>query len=146
MQNIWRVKYLKWKHFMVINVFGKCRKILIFTMIQISPWNSEKQVHIGQGKSSHGSCSIKVGFLKNFTISTGNHLCWSLFLIKLQVLRPATLLIYVFSYEYCEILKISVLKIICVWLLLTRHRKTICFLFLRKCLLPKLNFRFLLKF
>ena len=29
---------------------------------------------------------------KNFTISTEKHLCWSLFLIKLQALVPATLL------------------------------------------------------
>ena len=35
-------------------------------------------------------CSVKNGVLKNFTIFAGKHLCWSLFLIKLQ--RPATLL------------------------------------------------------
>ena len=29
---------------------------------------------------------------KNFAISTEKHLCWSLFLIKLQALVPATLL------------------------------------------------------
>ena len=32
------------------------------------------------------------GVLKNFVIFTGKHLCWSLFLIKLQALRPAALL------------------------------------------------------
>ena len=72
-----------------------------------------------QGRSSHQTCSIKVGFLKNFAIFTGNHQCWSLLLIKLQVFRPATLLIQVFSYKYCEILKTPILKIICVRLLLT---------------------------
>ena len=30
--------------------------------------------------------------LKNFAIFLGKHLCWNLFLIKLQALRPATLL------------------------------------------------------
>ena len=31
-------------------------------------------------------------FLKISQIFTGKHLCWSLFLIKLQVLKPATVL------------------------------------------------------
>ena len=35
---------------------------------------------------------FKIGVLKNFRNFTGKHPCWSLFLIKLQVLRPATLL------------------------------------------------------
>ena len=43
-------------------------------------------------RSSHQRCSIKA-VLKNFTIfTTRKHLGWSLFLIKLQTLRPATLL------------------------------------------------------
>ena len=33
----------------------------------------------------------KKGVLKNLANFTGKHLCWSLFLIKLQVFRPATL-------------------------------------------------------
>ena len=33
-------------------------------------------------KSSHRSCSVEKGALKNFT---GKHLCWSLFIIELQV-------------------------------------------------------------
>ena len=43
-------------------------------------------------RSSHLSCSIEKTVLKNFAIFTGKHLCWSLFLIKLQDFRPATLL------------------------------------------------------
>ena len=39
-------------------------------------------------KSSHWMCSIKQAVLKNFTIFTGKHLCWSLFLIKLQAWGP----------------------------------------------------------
>ena len=46
---------------------------------------------------------------KNFAIFTGNHLCWILFLIRLQSWRTATLLKktskQVFSCEYCEISK-----------------------------------------
>ena len=38
-------------------------------------------------KSSHWRCSVKKGVLKNCANSTGKHLCWSLFLIKLQVFK-----------------------------------------------------------
>ena len=62
---------------------------------KISPWRAEIQVQLGQGKSSHRNCFIKIGFLKNFAILTGNHLCWSLFLIKLLVFRPPTVLVQV---------------------------------------------------
>ena len=34
----------------------------------------------------------KKGFLKNFAIFTGKHLCWSLFVTIVQTFRPATLL------------------------------------------------------
>ena len=34
----------------------------------------------------------KKGVVKNFANFTGKHLCWSLFLITLQVFRPTTLL------------------------------------------------------
>ena len=37
-------------------------------------------------------CSLKIDVLKNFANFTGKHLCWSLFLIKLQVFKTATLL------------------------------------------------------
>ena len=50
-------------------------------------------------KSSHRSYSVGKGVLKNFT---GKHFCWSLFLIKLQALRPAT---QVLSTEICKIFK-----------------------------------------
>ena len=38
---------------------------------------------------------FKIGFLKNFTICTEKHLCWSLFLIK----------VFLFFSEYCKIIK-----------------------------------------
>ena len=53
------------------------------------------------------------GFLKNFAIFIGKRLFCSLFFIKLQALRPATLLqktpTQLFSCDYCEIFKITFL-------------------------------------
>ena len=52
---------------------------------------------------------MKRAVVKNFAIFTGKHLCWSLFLMKLQAWRPAILLkrdpTQVFYYEYLEIFK-----------------------------------------
>ena len=42
---------------------------------------------------------FKIGVLRNSPVFTGKHVCWSLFLIQFQALRPAQ----VFSSEYCEI-------------------------------------------
>ena len=113
---------------------------MIFKVIKISLWSTEMQMHLGQGRRSHRSCFIKVGVLENFVIFTGNHLCGSLFLIKLQFWRPTTLLIPVLSYEYCEttILKQLFWKWSCVRLLLTRRTNSIFFLFLEK--FPSLRF------
>ena len=41
--------------------------------------------------SRHRRCSVKKSVLKNFGNFTGKHLCWSLFLIKLQAFRLVTL-------------------------------------------------------
>ena len=46
----------------------------------------------------------KKAVLKNFAIFTGKHLCWGLFIKKLQTFRPATLLKRDFC-EYSEIFK-----------------------------------------
>ena len=43
-------------------------------------------------RSSNQRRSVKKDFLKNFANFTGKHLCWSLYLIKLQAFKPATLL------------------------------------------------------
>ena len=60
-------------------------------------------------RSSRSQMFFKIGVFKNFAIFKGKHLCRSLFLIKLQPWRPATLLkrdsTQVFSCEYCEIFK-----------------------------------------
>ena len=38
-------------------------------------------------RSSRSAMFFKIGILKNFSNFTANHLCWSLFLIKLQAIR-----------------------------------------------------------
>ena len=38
-------------------------------------------------RSSRSQMFFKISFLKNFTMFTGKHLCWSLFLVKLQSLQ-----------------------------------------------------------
>ena len=43
-------------------------------------------------RSSRSQMFFKIGILKNFSIITGKHLCWNLFLIKLQIWRSAALL------------------------------------------------------
>ena len=50
----------------------------------------------------------KKAALKNFAIFTGKHLCWSLFLIKLQAFRCFSM----------NIAKTSILRNICEWMLL----------------------------
>ena len=49
-------------------------------------------VFFGICRSNHLQMFFIISVLKNFPIFTGIHLCWSLFLIKLQVLKPVTLL------------------------------------------------------
>ena len=43
-------------------------------------------------KSSRPEVFYKKGVLENFTKFTEKHFCWGLFLVKLQDLRPKTLL------------------------------------------------------
>ena len=60
----------------------------------------------GQYRSGCPHMCFKIGVVKNITNLIGKNLCWSLFLIKLQALRPATLLTtQVFRYEIYEIFK-----------------------------------------
>ena len=70
-----------------------------------------KLYNLNTFKNSCSQMVFKIGLLKNFAIFTGIHLCWGHFLIKLQVLRPATLFkktpTQVLSCEYCEIFKNS---------------------------------------
>ena len=66
---------------------------------------------------------MKKSILKNLAMLTGKHVCWSLFLIKSQTLRPATLLKKrlqdrCFPLNIAKVLRTPVLKKICERLLL----------------------------
>ena len=70
----------------------------------------------GKFRNSHRRCSVKKGVLKNFANFTGKHLCWSPFLILLQVFRPATLLKRKILQHWCfpvKFLRTPILKNIC---------------------------------
>ena len=73
-------------------------------------------------RSSRRRCSVKEGVLKDSANFTEKHLCWSLFLIKLQAFRPVTLLKrkpnQVFSCEICEMFKNTFFTEHIRWLLL----------------------------
>ena len=60
-------------------------------------------------RSSHWRCSVKQGALKNFANFTGSNLCWSLFLIKLDIwclqLNPSRLRHRCFPVKFAIILK-----------------------------------------
>ena len=55
-------------------------------------------------RSSHSQMFFKIVVLENSAIFTGKHLCWSLFVIKLQAWRPATLLA-LYQADFFELLK-----------------------------------------
>ena len=62
-------------------------------------WKYELKV-----RSSHWSCSVKIGVLKYFANFTGKHLCWSLFLTEssgLQLFKKVSPT-QVFSFGICE--------------------------------------------
>ena len=84
-------------------------------------------------KSSHRRCSF-IKDVKNFENFTGKHLCWSLFLIKLQLSRPATLWKGDFMKRCFPVKKNRIFKNtyfkehlkkknICQWLLLALHMR-----------------------
>ena len=50
----------------------------------------KKHSQIAKIRSSPSQMFFKINVLRNFTIFTGNHLCLSLFLIKLQASRSDT--------------------------------------------------------
>ena len=55
-------------------------------------------------RCSRSQMFFRISILKIFTIFTGNHMCWNLFLIKLQALTFLKRDSFsVFSCDYCEI-------------------------------------------
>ena len=69
--------------------------ILYHKSPSVSPDNIKKPEDFwffqGTCKSSYRRCSITKSVLRNFATFTGKHLCWSIFLIKLQAFRFLTL-------------------------------------------------------
>ena len=53
-------------------------------------WQTEKSLWNLLCKSSRSQIFFKIGVLKNVAIFTAKHMCWSLFLMKLQAWRAAT--------------------------------------------------------
>ena len=76
---------------------------------------------LGLFRRSHWRCSVKKGVLKKFGNFTGKHLCWSLFLIKLQAqsLVKKRLQHWCFPVKFAKFLRTSILKNICKILLLS---------------------------
>ena len=60
-------------------------------MIIVTGGFSNKSFFIIIFRSSCMQMFFKTGVIRNFSLFTGKHLCWSLFLIKLQALQAATL-------------------------------------------------------
>ena len=52
---------------------------------------SQQSPYFPRLRSSFSEIFFKIGVLKNFAKFIGKHLCWRLFIIKLQACRPATL-------------------------------------------------------
>ena len=73
-------------------------------------------------RSSYQRCFVKKNVLKNFVNLSEKHLCWSLFLIKLQALRPRNLFKRLqhrcFPGKFVKFLRTFMLKNICQRLLL----------------------------
>ena len=75
-------------------------------------------------RNSHQRCSINKAVLKNFAILIERHPCWSLFLIKLQAFRSATLIKRDSNTNVCPLRHIfSSLEFF--WLRVLRHSRKI---------------------
>ena len=73
----------------------------------LKPFEFERKTNIGDINSNQKQQPqefYKKTVFKNFVILKGKHLCWSLFLIKLQASRPPTQLL---SCKHCKIFKIA---------------------------------------
>ena len=88
------------QNFLITHIFLWCLSIFFFIAVKVFvvscfllylSWRytaSKTSLH----RSSRRQILFQIGVLKNFAIFTGKHLCWSLFLIKLQDWNPATLI------------------------------------------------------
>ena len=80
--------------FLLLLIFVKIwSPVFAFYFWLINLWrNNEHGSRDRNYRSSLSQIFFKIGVLENFTNFTGKHLCWSLFLIKLQVWKLNNLL------------------------------------------------------
>ena len=79
--------------------FKVSKNVAIFTKPNFTSinWTNHSQMFFKIGtttinRTNRPQMFFKIGAFKNLAVFTGKHQCWSLFLIKLQVFRPSTLL------------------------------------------------------
>ena len=95
---LWAGRYFE-RYFCTIMIIIIIIIIIILLLLELVLLQIRLVLFFWVRRSSHRRCSIKKG-LKNFARFTGRHLCWSLFLIKLQAWGPE-----VISGEYYDIWK-----------------------------------------
>ena len=79
----------KWIHFQIILSLWYLE--VMTDLLCVYCWKIFEQiVTVAYLKKQQPEVICKKGALKNFTNVTGNRLCWSLFIIKLQTWGPAT--------------------------------------------------------
>ena len=94
----------------LINVYFTNQVSILLISAEIKKWKSLFFFKSTYFWSSRSQMFIKGGVLKSYAIFTGKHLCWSHFLIKFQLFRPATLKVTpmkVFYFNCCKIFKNS---------------------------------------
>ena len=110
--------YFKLEYLSALNDSKWCQSCTQFCLLDIPvKWHQKHCLEIRRYqplivvkvlfRSSHRRCSIKKGVLRNFTKLTRRHLCWSLFLIKLQAL---TLLKKRLAVNFVKFLRIPFLQ------------------------------------
>ena len=78
--------------------------ITLNNKISVFHWKKKKYFKSGLSEAATRGALLKKSVLKNFANHTGKHLCWSLFLIKLQAYNfIKKRLQHLFSSEICEI-------------------------------------------
>ena len=127
-QRCFKGKFAKFLRKLILKTI--CKQVLL-TMLSKYSWDNIAQETFSTGamlaqttyRSSHQRCSVKKCVLKNFTLFTGKHLCWSLSLIKLQGLQPSNFIKKrlqhrSFPVNNVKFLRTPILKSICEQLLL----------------------------
>ena len=99
----------------ILSSYSCCNCIAtdVFGTIMITTFSNKKNAENckkhHRSRNGRSQMFFKIGVLKNFSIFTGKHLCWSLLLNKWQTFKSAALLketpTQLFSCEYCEIFK-----------------------------------------